>query len=341
MDFRSDTVTQPTDGMYQAMLSAPLGDDVYGDDPTVNLLEDKLAQMTGKDSALFVSSGTQSNLIALMTHLRRGEEFLAGHNYHVIGYEAGGSSALGGVIACGLPTAPNGQITIDDMRAAIKEDDSHYPMTRLLSLENTISGRVQPLDYLQKLTAAARSEGLNMHLDGARLMNAVIASGASLQDYASLFDTVSICLSKGLGAPFGSVLVGPSDFINRARRLRKMLGGGLRQAGVAAAAGLYALENHVERLAEDHKHARHLAEALNQNQDAIVDLDEVETNMVFLSLPAELGMNLQQALAAQGIQISGPSRYSGMNRFRLVTHLDCSTAAVETLADAVKSYLHS
>ena len=339
MDFRSDTVTQPTEGMYQAMLSAPLGDDVYADDPTVNRLEATVADMTGKQAALFVSSGTQSNLIALLTHLHRGEEFLAGSEYHVISYEAGGSSALGGAIACGLPTAANGQIAISEMLGAIKEDDSHFPMTKLLSLENTVSGRVQPYRYMHEITAAARKAGLQLHLDGARLMNAVVASGTSLQDYANLFDTVSLCLSKGLGAPFGSVLVGPSDFIKRARRMRKMLGGGLRQAGIAAAAALYALEHHVERLAEDHKLARQLAEALNQNADAVVDLDAVETNMVFLTLPAERGLKLQAALAEQDIIISGPSLYSEASTFRLVTHLDCSPLAVEKLADAVEQFL--
>ena len=188
---------------------------------------------------------------------------------------------------------------------------------------------------MHDITAAARKAGLQLHLDGARLMNAVVASGTSLQDYANLFDTVSLCLSKGLGAPFGSVLVGPSDFIKRARRLRKMLGGGLRQAGIAAAAGLYALEHHVERLAEDHQLARQLAEALNQHADAVVDLDAVETNMVFLTLPADRGLKLQAALAEQDIIISGPSLYSEVSTFRLVTHLDCSPLAVEKLADAV------
>ena len=339
MDFRSDTVTRPTAGMYQAMIEAPLGDDVYGDDPTVNALEARVADMLDKEAALFVTSGTQSNLIALMTHLRRGEEFLSGETYHVIGHEAGGSSALGGVIASGLPEAANGQILVADMQAAIKEDDPHYPITRLLSLENTIRGRVQPLSYMASLASAARSHGLSLHLDGARLMNAVIASGTPVSDYAALFDTVSLCLSKGLGAPFGSVLSGPAEFIKHARRLRKMVGGGLRQSGMAAAAGLYALDYHVERLAEDHRRARQLADALTSIEGAHVNLDMVETNMVFLNLPDGRGASLKSALADQGITISGPDIYNDNASFRLVTHLDCDDESIEKLADAIYAFL--
>lgn len=322
-DLRSDTVTQPCDAMRAAMAAADVGDDVYGDDPSVNRLEATLAERLGKEAGLFVPSGTQSNLLAMLAHCGRGEEVIAGESYHVIRYEAAGASVLGGVALHALPVADDGAVEASDVSAAIKDDDSHHPISRLLSLENTNYGRAVPLPRMQAAIDAGRAGGLSLHLDGARFFNAITALGCSETDLAGPFDTVSVCLSKGLGAPIGSVLLGPKDLLAKARRMRKMLGGGMRQAGVLAAAGLFALEHNVDRLAEDHARADTLAAHLQS-----LDLGTVShaTNMVFLSPRA--GLDLTQ-LGAQGVRISAiePS-------LRMVMHRSLDDAGFAAILDA-------
>lgn len=333
-DFRSDTVTTPDDAMRAAMASARVGDDVYGDDPSVNALEERVAQMLGKSAGLFVTSGTQSNLIAILGHCRRGEEFLSGERYHSMKDEAGGAAVLGSVVPQALPVADDGSISEDAIRAAIKPDDIHMPISRLLCLENTVSGRVQSKRALDNLISVAHEHGLKTHLDGARLMNAVISSGVSASDYADGFDSVSLCISKGLGAPVGSVLVGDEDFIKTGRRLRKMLGGGMRQAGVIAAACDYALSNNIERLAEDHLRASGVARRLSEIDNAHVSLNEVETNMVYLQIPDDVAPDLKAFLADRGITISPPCP-----KFRLVMHKDITDAAIDNLVDGVADFM--
>lgn len=333
-DFRSDTVTTPDDAMRAAMASARVGDDVYGDDPSVNALEERVAQMLGKSAGLFVTSGTQSNLIAILGHCRRGEEFLSGERYHSMKDEAGGAAVLGSVVPQALPVADDGSISEDAIRAAIKPDDVHMPISRLLCLENTVSGRVQSKRALDNLISVAHEHGLKTHLDGARLMNAVISSGVSASDYADGFDSVSLCISKGLGAPVGSVLVGDEDFIKTGRRLRKMLGGGMRQAGVIAAACDYALSHNIERLAEDHLRASGVARRLSEIDNAHVSLNEVETNMVYLQLPDHVAPDLKAFLADRGITISPPCP-----KFRLVMHKDITDAAIDNLVEGVADFM--
>ena len=260
-DFRSDTVTRPSPAMRRAMAEAEVGDDVFGDDPTINRLETAAAERFGKDAAIFVSSGTQSNLLALMAHCGRGEGYIAGMDAHCYAHEQGGAAWIGGLQPQPLPHQPDGTLALDAIAAAIHGgEDSHVAETRLLALENTFGGRVMPLTWMSEATSLAHSRGLGTHLDGARVFNAAVAGNVDVAQMAKLFDTVSVCLSKGLGAPIGTVLVGGKDLIAKARRMRKGLGGGWRQAGILAAAGLYALEHNVERLAEDHANARHLAE---------------------------------------------------------------------------------
>jgi len=329
VDLRSDTVTRPTAGMYDAMRNAPLGDDVYGDDPTVNQLQEKVAGLLGKEAALLFPSGTQSNLAAVMSHCGRGEEIIIGRGYHIVTYEAMGSAVLGSVAANVLPTNEDGQIPVDVIRSAVRPDDAHFPVTRLLSLENTHNGRVIPLTYVAEAAAAAREVGLNVHLDGARMMNAAVALGVPPASVVADIDTVSLCLSKGLGTPAGSVLAGPADFIARARRVRKMLGGGLRQAGLLAACGIYALDNHVARLAEDHARAAQLADGLSTLSDAGVTVSTVNTNMVYIDVDARHRNGLQHRLAERGVQISGRS-----GAIRLVVHLDVTDDDVEQVVDA-------
>ncbi|MDH5355958.1 MAG: low-specificity L-threonine aldolase [Gammaproteobacteria bacterium] len=326
IDLRSDTVTRPSIGMYDAMMSASVGDDVYGDDESVNALQHRAAELLGKEAGLFLSSGTQSNLVALLTHCARGEEAIVGDKYHIFTSEACGASVLGGIALYPLTTDNNGGLTTEQVCAAVKEDDPHSPISRLLCLENTVHGRVQSPDNIQALSDAGRSAGLSVHIDGARLMNAVVALGVETKELAGAFDTVSLCLSKGLGAPVGSVLCGPKDFIRRARRNRKLLGGGMRQAGILAAGGSYALAHNVDRLAEDHANAKLLAEALALIPGLKVD---TQTNMVFVRLPKNNAAELQASLAAQGIVIS-----AGFPQIRIVTHLDVSTADIERVIDA-------
>ena len=333
IDLRSDTVTRPSAGMYDAMMSAPVGDDVYGNDESVNLLEVQTARLLGKEAALFVSSGTQSNLIAMLTHCARGEEIIVGDDYHAYIAEARGASVLGGISLSPLAVDEQGSLRVDQVKAAIKPDNIHYPVSRLLCLENTVSGSVQAPENIKDLAAVARHAGLSIHLDGARLMNAVVALGEPAASLSEPFDSVSLCLSKGLGAPVGSVLSGSAEFIECARRHRKLLGGGMRQAGILAACGTYALEHNIERLAEDHANAELLAEGLAAIEGVSI---RQQTNMVFLELPADNARELQSSLADQGILIS-----AGSPSTRLVTHLDITTQDVERIVDAVAGFLKS
>src|SRR5690606_4973835 len=284
-DFRSDTVTRPSAGMRAAMAEAEVGDDVFGDDPSVNLLEQRMAGMVGKEAALFVPSGTQSNLLALMSHCGRGDEFIAGQKAHLYVNEAGGAAVLGSIQPQPIAHRADGTMALDDIEAAIKPDDSHFARTRAIALENTFGGRALPMDYMLAVADIAQRHGLGLHLDGARAFNACAALGLDIASFTAPFDTVSICLSKGLGAPVGSVLIGRRDLIDTARRHRKMLGGGLRQSGVLAAAGLYALEHNIGRLADDHRRARALAEGLAQH--AALRVAMPDTNIVWVNVARE------------------------------------------------------
>jgi threonine aldolase len=330
VDLRSDTVTRPTAAMYQAMREAPVGDDVYGEDETVNRLEATAAQLLGKQAGLFLSSATQANLAAMLAHNARGEEILLGDCYHIFVSEAGGTSALGGIVMHPLATDDAGSLSLEQVLGAIKEDDPHHPITRTLALENTVLGQVQDPGHHRLLAEAVREQGLSVHLDGARIMNAAIALGVGAAEVAAPFDSVMMCLSKGLGAPVGAVLCGSADFIRRARRLRKMLGGGMRQAGVLAACGLFALEHHVERMADDHDRARKLAEGLAEIEGLPV---RQATNMVFIEPAAGDLEPLAQHLRQQRIEIGQQSP-----RVRLVTHLDVDDAALDRAITAFHSY---
>ena len=321
-DFRSDTVTRPSADMRQAMAAAEVGDDVFGDDPSVNRLEQRMAAMLGKDAALFVPSGTQSNLLALMSHCGRGDEYIAGQNAHLYSHEAGGAAVLGSIQPQPIAHQADGTMALDDIEAAIKPDDNHYARTTVIALENTFGGKVLPVQYMQSVAAIAQRHGLGLHLDGARAFNACVALGMDIAVFTAPFDSVSICLSKGLGAPVGSVLVGRQDLIDKARRHRKMLGGGMRQSGILAAAGLHALDHHIERLAEDHRRARKLAEGLAAF--AALTVTVPDTNIIFVDMERQLGARFTDFLASRGVGVTG--RY-GQQRW--VTHLDVDDAAVE------------
>ncbi len=335
IDLRSDTVTRPTPAMRAVMAAAEVGDDVFGDDPSVNALQAHIAGMLGKEAALFMPSGTQSNLAALMAHCGRGDEYLVGQQAHTYRYEGGGAAVLGSIQPQPLDNQPDGSITLADIEGAIKPDDSHFARTRLLALENTIGGQVLSMDYLDAATALARRRGLATHLDGARLFNAAVALGgdprAAARAIAERFDTVSVCFSKGLGAPVGSALVGPKELIQRARRHRKMLGGAMRQAGVLAAAALYALEHHIDRLAEDHANATLLAEGLQGLPG--VSLKMPQTNILFVDLEPARAAGVVERLRAAGLLLSGPYR------LRLVTHLDVSREDIHTAVRILRQTL--
>ena len=341
VDLRSDTVTRPSAGMQAAMATAPLGDDVWGDDPSVNALQDKLAALLGFEAAMFVPSGTQSNLCAILGHCGRGDEYIVGQFQHTYRWEGGGAAVLGSVQPQPLENQPDGTLLLSDIEAAIKPDDIHYARTRLLALENTWSGKLLPMAFVQDATRLARAHGLSTHLDGARLFNAAVAQAAiagstalgEARRIAGHFDSVSVCLSKGLGAPVGSVLCGGRDFITRAIRIRKMAGGGMRQCGMLAAAGSYALDHQVDRLAEDHALARRLAEGLQGIAGLQVELPQ--TNIVFVDLvgPArERAGELVPYLQRQGVLTSG------LYRLRFVTHLDVDAAGVDRTIDAVQGF---
>ncbi|MBP1473605.1 low-specificity L-threonine aldolase [Frateuria sp. MAH-13] len=328
VDLRSDTVTTPTAAMRAAMLDVPVGDDVYGEDPTVNALQQRLADELGFEAALFVPSGTQSNLLALMSHCERGDEYLVGMDAHTYKFEGGGAAVLGSIQPQPIVQDADGSLPLDRVAAAIKPVDPHFARTRLLALENTWHGRVLPMDYLEAAREFARERGLAFHLDGARLYNAAVAAGVPAREIARHFDSVSVCLSKGLGAPVGSVLVGSLALIDKARRWRKVTGGGWRQAGMLAAAGLHALDHHVARLADDHARAATLARQL----DAVPGLRLLgqHTNMVFVEVPAERLRELDAHLRQAGIRIS----IGYLPTLRLVTHLDVDDAGIARTVEA-------
>jgi threonine aldolase len=330
IDLRSDTVTQPSRAMRDAMACAEVGDDVYGDDPSVNRLQEYCADLFGFEAGLFAPSGTQTNLIALMTHCGRGDEYLVGQEAHTYKYEGGGAAVLGSIQPQPIANQPDGSIALADIEAYIKPDDMHFARTRLLALENTIGGRVLGQDYVAAATSLAHGKGLATHLDGARICNAAVKQGISLRAAVAGFDTVSVCLSKGLGAPVGSVLLGPKAFIEQGKRWRKMLGGGMRQAGVLAAAGQYALEHNVQRLGEDHDNAAELARGLSQIEQLKVGAPQ--TNIFWMDVPLAAVEPLRQALARERIRASiGP-------KTRLVTHLDVSRADVVRTVEVFQAF---
>ena len=332
IDLRSDTVTRPTAAMWDAMRAAELGDDVFGDDPTTNTLQQRIAADLGFEAALFMPTGTQSNLCALMSHCQRGDEYLVGQMAHTYRWEGGGAAVLGSIQPQPLPNQLDGSLALADIEAAIKPDDAHFARTRLLALENTWGGQVLPLAYIEAASALARSRGLAVHLDGARLFNASVASGVAAREIARHFDSVSVCFSKGLGTPAGSALCGSRELIARAHRWRKMAGGGMRQSGVLAAAALHALDHHVERLAEDHAHARALAEGLKGLPGVTVQAPQ--TNIVFVDLSPDKAHGVVERLRAQGVLATG------LYRLRLVTHLDVSERDVEKAIAGLRVALH-
>jgi threonine aldolase len=333
-DFRSDTVTRPSPGMRRAMAEAEVGDDVFGDDPTVRRLEATLAERLGKPAAVFMASGTQSNLAALMAHCGRGDEYIAGMEAHCYAHEQGGAAWLGSIQPQPLPHQPDGTLALGDIEQAIKDpDDPHVPRTRLLALENTLGGRVIPVTYLNEATALARRYGLGTHLDGARVFNAAVAGNTDVAEIAKPFDTISVCLSKGLGAPVGTVLAGEPGLIARARRHRKALGGAMRQAGILAAAGLYALEHNVDRLVEDHANARRLAKGFSKIPQLVVT--PPDTNIVWVKVAPDKSAAFSDYLAGEGFGITGGYGHAAQ---RWVTHLDVDSAAVDRAIAAAERF---
>jgi threonine aldolase len=332
IDLRSDTVTKPTPEMRKAIAEAEVGDDVYGEDPTVNRLEALAADILGTEAAIFVSSGTQSNLLAIMSHCERGDEYIVGQTAHTYRLEGGGAAILGSIQPQPLDFEPDGTLNLENVASVIKPDDSHFARTRLLCLENTQAGKVLPLEYLEQAETFVKQHHLGLHLDGARIFNAAIKLGVSAQDIAQHFDTVSVCLSKGLGAPVGSILCGSKELIKKARRWRKVVGGGMRQAGVLAAAGLIALSRHVDRLAEDHANMQLLAAGLSQIEGISFDPAFVQTNMVFISLNTGSAEELADYLQQHGILILP------RHPIRLVTHLDVTAVDMVTVIETVKEF---
>ncbi|MDG9852899.1 low-specificity L-threonine aldolase [Pseudomonas nitroreducens] len=331
IDLRSDTVTLPTAGMREAMARAELGDDVYGEDPTVNRLEATLAERLGFAAALFVPTGTMSNLLGLMAHCGRGDEYIVGQQAHTYKYEGGGAAVLGSIQPQPIDGEADGSLDLTKVEAAIKQDDFHFARTRLLALENTMQGKVLPLTYLAAAREMTRRRGLALHLDGARLYNAAVKLGVDAREITRHFDSVSVCLSKGLGAPVGSVLCGDVELIGRARRLRKMVGGGMRQAGGLAAAAIYALDHQVERLADDHANAEALGRGLAELGYSI---EPVQTNMVYVGIGEQAGV-LGEHLAERGIRVSPAAR------LRLVTHLDVKSTDIPRIVEAFAAFRRS
>jgi threonine aldolase len=348
IDLRSDTVTRPTEAMREAMMAAPLGDDVYGDDPSVNELQEKIAAMLGFEAALFMPTGTQSNLCAILAHCQRGDEYLVGQGAHTYRWEGGGAAVLGSVQPQPLENDADGSISLDLIEAAIKPDDAHYAISRLLCLENTIDGKLLPFGYVEQATGLAKDRGLSTHLDGARIFNAATAQAAlngnsgsastisEARRIAQCFDSVSVCFSKGLGAPIGSALCGTKELIAKAVRLRKMTGGGMRQTGILAAAATYALDHHLARLSDDHALAQRLGEAFSQVDGAA--MDPIHSNIVFVTLEGkakEKAAGLEQHLAEHGILATG------LYRLRLVTHLDVSATQIDRACEVLINYFQS
>jgi threonine aldolase len=333
VDLRSDTVTRPTPAMREAIARAEVGDDVFDDDPTVHALQERIAAMLGKEAALFVSSGTQGNLCALMSHCQRGDEAIVGQLAHTYRYEAGGGAVLGSIQPQPLPQQPDGTLALADIEAAIKPDDPHFARTALLCLENTWNGKVLPQRYIEQATALAHGRGLATHLDGARLFNAVVASGTPVQEIARHFDTVSVCFSKGLGAPVGSALCGPKPLIERARRIRKMLGGGMRQVGLLAAGALHALDHHIERLAIDHANAKRLADGVARIPGIAVTAPD--TNIVFANVDGGRTKALLEHLRSRGVLATG------LIGLRFVTHLDVDAQGVDRAIAATAEFMNA
>ncbi|MBV8554434.1 MAG: low-specificity L-threonine aldolase [Planctomycetaceae bacterium] len=336
IDLRSDTVTRPTPAMRRAIAEAEVGDDVLGEDPSVMALEHRVAELLGKEAALFVPSGTMANQVAVGVHAAPGDELLCEAGAHVYVWEGGGIARLWGVTARPL-AAGSGLLTLDLLRDKVRPDDAHYARTRLVCLENTHNrggGKVHPIASVAEVSGWARSRGLAMHLDGARLMNAVVASGVAAREWARYFDTVSICFSKGLGAPVGSALAGSAEIIRKAHRLRKVLGGGMRQAGMIAAAALYALDHHVERLADDHAHAQMLARAVEETEGLGLESGPVETNLVWIAVDPVLGTAADVAarLRVDGVLVSAP----GPQVLRACTHLDLSREDVAFASERIR-----
>ncbi len=336
MDLRSDTVTRPTPAMRRAMAEAEVGDDVLGDDPTIRALELRTAELLGKEASVFVPSGTMANQIAIGIHAEPGDEVLCGARSHISVWEGGVIARLSGATARPFE-GDAGLITVDDLREAIRPDDPHYVRTRLVCLENThnrAGGRIHPIEGIAAISQWARAHELRMHLDGARLMNAVVASGVSASEWAQHFDTVSLCFSKGLGAPVGSALAGSAEMIRRARRLRKLFGGGMRQAGILAAAAIYALENHVDRLADDHANARRIAEAVEDTEGLSLESGPVETNLIWIRVDPSLGTAAEVAayLRSHGVLVS----VLGAQILRACTQLDVSEEQADRAADLIR-----
>lgn len=335
VDLRSDTVTRPNPAMRNAMMEAKVGDDVYGDDPTVNRLEELAAEMLGKEASLFASSGTQSNLLALISHCERGEEYIVGQQAHAYRFEGGGAAVLGSIQPQPLELQEDGSLDLAQVAKAIKPDDFHFARTRLLCLENTQGGKVLPLEYLKRAAAFAKAHRLAIHLDGARVFNAAVKLQVPITEISQHFDSVSVCLSKGLGAPVGSVLCGSQKFIKKARRWRKVLGGGMRQAGILAAAGIVSLEQQTQRLAEDHEHAQLLGEGLREIQELHIDPKLIQTNMVFITPIHNDSEALTNHLNSQGILVSCAKT------IRLVTHQDVTRAGILKTIEAIKQFYAS
>lgn len=341
IDLRSDTVTKPTPEMREAMAKAKVGDDVYGEDPSVNQLQEKAASMLGKEAGLFLPSGTMGNLISVLAHCGRGDEVILGNQSHIFRYEAGGISALGGVHSFQIPNRHDGSLSIEEIESSVRWDDAHEPVTRLIALENThnrCGGTALSQAYIDQVGKLAKARGLKLHLDGARVFNAAAASTSTAKELASPFDSVTFCLSKGLSAPVGSVLCGSRAFIAKAHRLRKQLGGGMRQAGVLAAAGIISLEKMVDRLGEDHARARKLAGELARVSGLVIDEGSPHTNMIFMNLADEIpesAQDIASQLEGYGVRVSA----TGARRFRLVTHYWIDDQDVEETAAAFREVL--
>lgn len=333
IDLRSDTVTKPSAEMLKAMMNASVGDDVFGEDPTVNLLEERIAELSGMAAAVFAPTGTQSNLLGLLAHCGRGDEYIVGQSAHTYMWEGGGAAVLGSIQPQPLDFNPDGTLDLEKVYLAIKPDDAHHARTKLLCLENTTGGKVLPLDYLEQIPQFCCENKLASHLDGARVFNAAVKLGIDLQTITKNFDSVSICLSKGLGTPMGSVLCGSTELIKEARKWRKMLGGGMRQAGIMAAAGIYALEHNIQRLAEDHTNAELLAHELAQVDE--IEVVAVNTNIVFIKAAVRYP-ELRASLFEQGIVLPKAANKAGL--LRLTTHLDVNKSDVTKAITAIKHF---
>ena len=333
VDLRSDTVTHPSPEMRRAMYEAELGDDVYGDDPTVNELQDRAAEKLGKEAGLFVSSGTQGNLVSVLAQAQRGDEVLVGDQCHIMNGEAGGTMVLGSVVLYPIKTDEFGYIEPELIQAAVKPRDYHMPPTRLLTIENThngSSGRALNADQMKAMADAGHDKGLNVHLDGARIFNAAVALGVPVSDLTENVDTATFCLSKGLSCPIGSIVVGSKDFIEEADRWRKMLGSGMRQVGIVAAAGLVALDSMIDRLQEDHDSARHIADQKSEMKGISVDPEHIQTNIIRFGVPDHTGDQIAARLLEEGVYING-----GDSHLRIVTHYGVSAEDYEFTISAL------